>query len=127
MTTKVHFCIPPLRAVVVLAQDWKFTLWRERRNTSLIQATGKVDEEVKPPKGTELAVDRIYIRNGAKSYDSVTFRVKKCPIEAYEKCRFWAKLPDVNKIICYPLGSKIEAVNEAFASFGEIGERTLEL
>ena len=47
------------------------------------------------PSGTELKIDRIYIRKGLKDYSSVSFyaTINK------KKCRFWAKLSDVNNIV----------------------------
>lgn len=66
--------------------------------------------EVTLPKGTELALDRIYIRRGAEGYDSATFRVVDCPDKKLapkraggtlsRAPRFWAKLPEVNRIEC---------------------------
>ena len=46
------------------------------------------------PAGTELKVDRIYIRKGAEDFSSVTFK------STYKgkQIRFFAKLNDVNKI-----------------------------
>lgn len=64
--------------------------------------------EVTLPAGTTLKVDRIYIRKGVGDYDSLTFfathipgvtDVKRGPF-AKRKPRFWAKLGDVNRIIC---------------------------
>ncbi len=136
----VRFCVPSLGTELVLAQPWKFALWNEQRNKTLIQAFGKKFEgrwdrrgfshgEVTIPQGTRLLVDRIYIRRGAEAFDSITFRIKKggCPSKkALEGTRFWAKLKDVNKIVCYPVGSNPE-VRELFASFGEPGMRLLDL
>lgn len=45
------------------------------------------------PAGTELKIDRIYIRKNKSKYDSISFRITK---GLYAKCRFWAKLTDVN-------------------------------
>jgi len=76
--------------------------------------------DVEFPEKTVLTVDRIYIRKGVDAYNSLTFWVKK-PAKLkkpkkgepplvitpeYEFLtkvggnRFWAKLPDVNKIVC---------------------------
>jgi len=54
--------------------------------------------KVSLPKGTVLAVDRIYIRQQASDFDSVTFRLQSTPGGKKGKPRFWAKLSDVNKI-----------------------------
>jgi len=61
------------------------------------------------PKGTQLKVDRIYIRKGASDFSSLSFYVIASSIAAIMpvenqkgfkkgKKRFWAKLADVNKI-----------------------------
>jgi hypothetical protein len=58
-------------------------------------------------EGTELKIDRIYIRQGGQAFDSVTFRSKQWvtapgdPLFKNRKLktlRFWAKLHDVNQI-----------------------------
>ena len=117
---KLH--IPALKEGITLAEDWKFDLHIETRNTSLIALVlgreptgtemwgrfnpssrayeGKLDGPFRfsLPAGTELIVDRIYIRQGAKDFDSVTFRVKSSPDERTKKARFWVTLDDANKI-----------------------------
>jgi hypothetical protein len=60
------------------------------------------------PKGTVLAVDRIYIRKGVSDYSSISFWTKglgECEIKnrwssktKWKSQRFWAKLSDCNKI-----------------------------
>lgn len=52
------------------------------------------------PKSTVLTIDRIYIRKGAKEFNSVTFCVNdaKTIFGVKGKVRFWAKLDDVNKM-----------------------------
>lgn len=65
------------------------------------------------PKGTVLTIDRIYIRKGdadMKNFDSVSFRINVDPKNPKtfggdqakfiipKGIRFWAKLPEVNKI-----------------------------
>jgi hypothetical protein len=50
------------------------------------------------PRTTILKVDRIYVRKGASEYNSLSFVLKKAPFYFKGKVRFWAKLPDVNKI-----------------------------
>jgi hypothetical protein len=63
------------------------------------------------PANTMLKVDRIYIRQGAGEYDSITFTVDDCPLPEIKPkkikggrragiLRFWAKLDDVNTIKC---------------------------
>lgn len=61
------------------------------------------------PKGTMLAFDRYYIRQGAEAFDSVTFKIESCPDANFAKNkntarRFWARLPDVNNIDCDVVG-----------------------
>lgn len=118
--------IPALKDELTVAADWKFSLYLEQRNSSLITLVEghdldwefwdkaikyayrnwiwiPTDEyakrypcDFKIPAGSVLIVDRIYIRKGAKEFDSLTFRVKSSPDERLTKCRFWAKLSDVN-------------------------------
>jgi hypothetical protein len=78
------------------------------------------------PKNTELSVDRIYVRNGLQTFDSVTFKIKDCPDPKFKKCRFWTKLSEVNSIICYPIFGDGK-VDEAFTSFIKPGDRLLEI
>lgn len=125
MSAKLH--IPKLDDVLTLAEDWEFALIDEYRNLSL---AGLMDitefrgegELVKLPKGAKLKLDRIYIRKGQGSYDSVTFflvgeKVKGKTIERKwhntvngergtyiqkipsRGVRFWVRLEDANKII----------------------------
>ena len=61
------------------------------------------------PPGTVLAFDRYYIRQGAEAFDSVTFKIEKCPDPKFSGTgkicrRFWARLQDVNNIECDFLG-----------------------
>lgn len=62
------------------------------------------------PAGTVLRVDRIYIRQGAAGYSSLSFYVEKSPLAALTPAkkgggfkkgrrRFWAKLADVNTMM----------------------------
>jgi hypothetical protein len=113
--------IPTLGQRLKLTKDWKFTLHDERRNSSLKQLieysqskfevedsifdiltddTKKKEDKIQCvlPVGTILTVRRIYIRQGAKSYDSVTFSIHSCPDKI--KGRFWVKLYDANTIEC---------------------------
>lgn len=64
------------------------------------------------PSCSILTVDRIYIRRGLSGFSSVSFFVDRKTVDpvasrfAYNinsgkgKCRFWAKLDDVNKMQC---------------------------
>ena len=124
--------IPTIGTKIVLTTNWKFTLFHEHRNKSIMEALQVSDtskgffNEYEPntrfqlkrsnvslPKGTILTVDRIYIRQNLKEYDSITFRVElpdgtksvgvysgytKTKTKKKQSLRFWAKLQDVNKI-----------------------------
>jgi len=105
------FSIPTIGTELILLAPWTFTLHAEHRNHALWKL---YDPELKDyhgdstmvirfPAGTHMKVARIYIRNGQKDYDSVTFSVIKCPAKTPEgkkiKGRFWAKLHDVNRAI----------------------------
>lgn len=54
------------------------------------------------PVGTQLVVDRIYIRKGKSDHDSITFVLRKggYPDKPKLSRRFWAKLGDVDYITC---------------------------
>jgi hypothetical protein len=50
-------------------------------------------------KDTVLKIERLYIRNGADDFSSVTFKIIDCPsTPKLAKGRFWAKLYDVNQL-----------------------------
>ncbi len=72
--------IPSIGDQLILDKDWTFTLWNEYRNETLwaLQDGKSKDKHMRVtlPKGTELRVDRIYIRKGIKDYDSITFLAK---------------------------------------------------
>lgn len=114
--------IPELGDKLELTKDFTFTLYAERRNNTLGFALGlrnnkntygigwKVDEEepytsktraageVTIPKGTVLKVERIYVRNGLKEFDSITFRAMAGPDPKYLKTRFWVKLDETRNL-----------------------------
>lgn len=78
-----------------------FSGYGDWRQTPPIKG-GRPITEVTFPKGTELTIDRIYIRKAAETFDSVSFNVRSFP-ETYKykkkgRIRFWAKLPEVNKM-----------------------------
>ena len=53
------------------------------------------------PAGTQLTVDRLYIRKGISDYSSVSFNLNATRHEALDvkgRKRFWAKLEDINRI-----------------------------
>lgn len=101
--------IPRIGELITLAQPWTFTLHEERRNISLIKQVdpaytgngsgiyGRSGQTwvVTLPERWELKVDRIYIRNGQRNFDSITF---SCPYNG-KRVRFWVKLDDANKIV----------------------------
>ncbi len=113
----MKFYIPEIGDQIKLKADWKFNLYYEYRNQSLIKYFTGVDftwnnvryntpgpSPVTLPKGTILQVDRIYIRKGSSDYSSITFYAKELPSvvkTAFGKpncARFWAKLSDCNTI-----------------------------
>ena len=108
--------IPSIGFKFKLIQDWNLTLYAEHRNVNFatkigIEGTdpstkyswrvGFKDTVISIPKDTVLKVARIYIRVGAKDFDSVTFTVVQSPDKKF-KGRFWAKLKDVNQMIFEP-------------------------
>lgn len=72
--------------------------------------------EITLPAGTELTVDRVYIRKGAGDYSSLSFYIADTPLMALKPAgkggfkkgrrRFWAKLADVNRIECEVIEEK---------------------
>lgn len=98
--------IPEIGDVIKLAEPWEFNLFGEYRNASLIEhfglemrtsRYGELESQlVTLPKGTELSIDRVYIRRGAKEFSSVTFNFRK---HKGGRVRFWVKLSDVNKMV----------------------------
>lgn len=121
-TDPIQFFAPEIGTLIKLVQDWKFTIYHEHRNEKFIDLlnlfggkcwpnwqdqTGPDTTLVQILAGSELKVDRIYIRKGAKEYSSLTFWLGKDAIVVDEKgkqfkstnrIRFWAKLSDVNGI-----------------------------
>lgn len=126
---QISFFIPKVGTRLTLTEDWSFGLHNEDRNKSMLDAIGyegrcgwaseedaartpqwrlnpdeivKVVEGVTLPVGTTLVVSRVYVRSGkSASFDSITFKVEKgCPDPRFDKCRFWVKLREANKIQC---------------------------
>lgn len=115
-------CIPSIGSTVRLVEDWSFPIYMEGRNhdimTLLLNAEyswdsrryGKPIDLVTLMAGTELKIDRIYIRKNMEEFDSITFIVQSSPDTRFYKItpkkktvskkimkiRFWAKLADVN-------------------------------
>jgi hypothetical protein len=65
------------------------SVWRDRYDAY---------KAVTIPKGTELTVDRIYIRKNAEDFSSLTFKMDGSVFGSKKTIRFWAKLADVNNI-----------------------------
>ena len=103
--------IPILGEQLRLTADWKFDLYNEERNSTLMNYVGDTREIIwrspqgEPcmlPAGTILKCDRIFIRKGSEDYNSITFflvgkktETKKIPSRAV---RFWVTLEDANSI-----------------------------
>lgn len=127
--------MPTIGTKLILTKNWTFSLVPESRNFSVWEHffpnTRPADYQLVPtynakgkwngwkqdwgcspkpvtlPKGTELRVDRVYIRQKLGEYDSITFQIISWPGKAVGKAafgrtklRFWAKLSDVNNIFC---------------------------
>ena len=109
--------VPPLGTRLLLAEPWDFQLYNERRNATLMAMLGDTRELVysdpeprsaRLPPGTELIIDRYYIKQNLSGFDSVSFRIAGASAEAKlysylekttkRQVRFWAKLDDVNKM-----------------------------
>jgi len=111
----VKLFIPAVGYRIKLTKDWNFDLYHESRNNTLLEkvlgteAFDNLTYDWRKPgstpacigRDTVLEVDRVYVRTANKArtgeddYDSVTFKVID---DTKKKCRFWAKLVDVNTI-----------------------------
>ena len=108
--------IPTVGTKLVVVEPWTFTLHDEYRNFdfwtdmtgkepprhkysdgwSSKYAGGAAPIPITIPIATILQVDRIYIRKGNSTYDSISFKVLAgSPIR---KGRFWVKLHEVNEL-----------------------------
>jgi hypothetical protein len=112
MSTRLF--VPPLGTRLVLTQPWDFRLYNERRNATLMTLMGdqrEISYDPQPshatlPPGTELIIDRYFIKHGMSDFDSVTFRIKGVSSVARSRyasekpskrqVRFWVKLEDAN-------------------------------
>lgn len=100
--------IPPLTTALTLAETWTFNLYGEYRNSSMFKfleiEEPRRDEDriaVAIPARSIMNVKRIYIRQGSKDFDSVTFVLTHWAgekIKGKGTVKFWAKLLDVNNI-----------------------------
>lgn len=118
----IPMLVPEIGTVLKLAKDWTFRLHYESRNNDLRKQLGLKEytydwrrtkepgpEEITIKTGAEMSVNRIYIRQGGKDYSSLTFYLSpkatvehvatKTTVVTKGKCRFWAKLGDVNKMV----------------------------
>lgn len=111
MSQKMY--IPSVADAITLTADWEFTCYIERKNIKFLSKMrpelGELTYSygvrnlqsalVVIPKGSVLRVARIYIRNGKKDFDSLTFTVAiPTAKKPFKPGRFWAKLADVNEI-----------------------------
>lgn len=120
-TGPVKLFVPAVGDALRLEADWTFKLVQERRNSSLMdvfgiewrarspeyRSSGYPRDDVTLPKGTVLAVDRVYVRSDksgwgdSSKFNSLTFLVRSCPDKRVKgRVRFWASLSDVNRIEC---------------------------
>lgn len=123
--------VPRLGDTLILDQDWNALVYDEYRNTGFlenllelknytdyndrrrvlnqfygVEDTPTYYRHTEPalvpiPAGTNLVVERIYIRKGATDYDSITFRIPKggCPMNKNMVGRFWVKIDNANQLI----------------------------
>ena len=130
-STSVRLTVPHIGTRLTLTRGWVFVLHTESRNSDFAQRMGLKDKDhrwrgvecrASLPAGTVLVVDRIYIRQGAADFDSITFRVKKG--EHPDKKiwgRFWVKLGDANRIHCERDMSTVKlAEQDAITALGEL-------
>ena len=103
--------IPPLGTKLTLLKNFTFDLLCEERNQKLWNLKMQLPMSSIPWQhardlwkpvtlwaGDELIVDRVYIRKGYRSYDSVTFRGWTRESGTDHKIRFWMKLEDANRL-----------------------------
>jgi hypothetical protein len=91
--------IPSIGAKLLLESPWTFRLFYERRNASLLNLTGieygrgfahfrgKSVANVRFPVGTQLTVDRMFIRKGRGMF------IRKGGMTNYDSVTFFAKFP----------------------------------
>lgn len=99
----MNLYIPSIHDRIRLTKDWEFALFLESRNIALavrlrptmrLHPYGDHRKSImaKLPAGTEMAIERIYVRSGKKDYDSITFGIKNAPGDE--------KLPPLKKKGC---------------------------
>lgn len=126
--------VPRCGDSVVLTEKWSFTLTYERRNDGAFAALGGKLAFGRAGSGsiqasfaadTELVFDRMYIRQPASDYDSITFVVKKCPVVEHIGLRFWVPIDVANEMHCVrgtsgnPVGIAAPAAFKATAKLGD--------
>lgn len=105
--------VPELGTILSLSKDWYFKLYNESRNYMFGQKydptinkkrfNGWYFDELDKLKsmdvvlvaGTNIKLDRIYVRKGQKDYSSLSFHIVN---GMFKGSRFWAKLSDCNNI-----------------------------
>lgn len=113
----------PLGSVITLKEPWSFRLWDESRNEKFIdsiRADGYLlarrpknvncweicdRGEITLPVGTVLTISRIYVRQGNKDFDSISFFVRLASVRrsnGWITGRFWVRLEDANKLSIDP-------------------------
>lgn len=105
--------IPKLGTKLRLTEQWTFEMYCEDRNQKLWDLFGAVPMASIPwqarrgnhctvtlQPGDVLTVDRIFIRKGAESYNSVTFKGRIKVGGVFHPVRFWVPLADANNIEC---------------------------
>ena len=107
--------IPKCGDAIALERDWLFNLHYEYRNTHFAEVMRPrqwpktFNYRSTPPKNllmclhekTVLVFDRIYIRQDADDFASVTFIIKHSENDELVGERFWVTLGDVNTIEAY--------------------------
>lgn len=103
---KTLMTIPTIGTTLKLLSPWTFFLYNEGRNLTFARrvfTTAENKGALTIQAGTILKVDRIYIRQNLKDFDSITFVIKKSDqLDLYNtkiKGRFWARLADVNRMV----------------------------
>jgi hypothetical protein len=121
----VKLFLPTIGTKLRLTKDWTFKLHDEHRNYGFLKALGFYDDkeddggwgfrrgtygkpvmEVTLPKNIILLVKRIYIRQGKRDFDSLTFSTPKVEnkhlaedFQVFVGKFFWSKLGDANTIV----------------------------
>lgn len=98
--------IPKCGDAAKLVSSWTFELQPEYRNEAFYNTwNGTLRADWQPEKrgitleaGTELVFDRVYIRQHADEFASVTFIIKEAFFAKLVGERFWVKLEDANRL-----------------------------